>query len=40
MKLPSKQISKGQGLMTQLSIEPDVNVMQADFGGQASLKAG
>src|SRR2546421_13128633 len=40
MNLPSKQISKGQGLTTQLTIEPDAKVMQADFGRQASLKAG
>jgi hypothetical protein len=39
MNLPSKQISKGQGLTTQLTIEPDAKVLQADFGGQASLKA-
>ena len=40
MNLPSKQISKGQWLTTQLTIEPDAKVMQADFGGQARLKAG
>jgi hypothetical protein len=40
MKLPLKQISKGQGVATQLTIEPDAKVMQTDFSRQASLKAG
>ena len=39
MDLPIKQVSKGQGLATQVKIEPDAKVMQADFGSQASLKA-
>ena len=39
MNLPIKQISKGQGVATQLTIEPDAKVLQADFSRQASLKA-
>src|SRR5512135_3384395 len=39
MNLPIQQISKGQGVATQLTIEPDAKVMQADFSRQASLKA-
>jgi hypothetical protein len=37
--LPIKQISKSQRVWTQVNVEPDTKVVQADFGRQASLKA-
>src|SRR5947209_10365367 len=40
MDLPSKQISKGQGIASQVEFEPDAKVVQTHFGGQTSLKAG
>ena len=39
MDLPLKQISKSQGVSTQVNVEPKTKVVQADFGRQASLKA-
>ena len=36
--LPTQQLSKGKWLPAQLAIQPDAEVMQGNFGGQAGLK--
>jgi hypothetical protein len=38
-ELPVKQVSKSHGRPLQLPIQPNAKVMQADFGGQTSLKS-
>ena len=37
--LPRYQISESQRSTAELLIEPDAEIMQGDFGGQADLKA-